>query len=360
MLLPSLLLLALFVYGFIGQTFYTSLTDWGRDSSQALALDPIKRFIGFDNYRELFTGFVDVRFRQDLVNTFFFTLFFIGGCLGLGLFMAMRLDQNSKGESFFRTLFLFPLSLSFIVTGTIWCWLLQPQGGLNAIPTAMGLPPGQFGWLTSRESVLNFNWQDLPFFTRLAVRLALAYVALQAARAGARNRALVAGLSSAVLLVWAIFFGRNTALIYPFPEMHGFNLAFIGIILAALWQLSGYTMALYLAGLRGVSEDIREAARVDGATEGQVYTRILFPLLAPITLSAIIISGHISLKIFDLIFAMVGADNATTDVPALNMYLATFRANQFSKGAAIASVLLLLVASIIVPYLSSQLRGAKR
>jgi glucose/mannose transport system permease protein len=359
-LLPTVVFLGIFVYGFIGQTFYTSLTDWGKDSAQALALDPIKRFIGFENYRELFTGFIDVRFRQDLVNTFWFTLFFILGCLGLGLFMAMLLDQSPRGESFFRTLFLFPMSLSFIVTGTIWRWLLQPQGGLNQLPTVVGLPQGQFGWLTSRESIWNFNWQDLPFFTGLAVALALAFVTWNAARAGLRHRAMVAGVSSAVLLVWTIYFGRGATWIYPIPEMHGFNFAFIGIIMAAVWQLSGYTMALYLAGLRGVPEELREAARVDGATEGQIYRIIIFPLLAPITLSAIIILGHISLKIFDLIFAMAGADNATTDVPALLMYLTTFRANQFSKGAAIASVLLVLVALIIVPYLSSQLRSAKR
>ena len=57
---------------------------------------------------------------------------------------------------------------------------------------------------------------------------------------------------------------------------------------------------------------------MDGASEVQLYRFVIFPLLAPITLSAMIILGHISLKIFDLIFAMAGADNATTDVPALS------------------------------------------
>jgi glucose/mannose transport system permease protein len=69
-----------------------------------------------------------------------------------------------------------------------------------------------------------------------------------------------------------------------------------------------------------------------------------------------IILGHISLKIFDLVFAMAGPDNAFTDVPSLLMYITTFRGNQFAKGAAIGTILLLLVALIVVPYLRSQLR----
>ena len=141
-----------------------------------------------------------------------------------------------------------------------------------------------------------------------------------------------------------------------FPEKHGFNIAFIGIIIAATWQLSGYTMAMYLAGLRGIPVEVREAARVDGASEWQVYRYVIFPLLQPITLSAVIVLGHISLKIFDLIFAMAGADNATTDVPGILMYLTAFRGNQFAKGAAIAVVMLVMVAVVIIPYLVSTLR----
>ncbi len=119
-------------------------------------------------------------------------------------------------------------------------------------------------------------------------------------------------------------------------------------------------MALYLASLRGIPDQLREAARVDGATEFQMYRHVIFPLLGPVTLSAMIILGHISLKIFDLIWAMAGIDNATTDVPALLMYLRSFRANKFAEGAAIAMVLLIMVAAVIVPYLWTQLRGQVR
>ena len=358
-ILPSLVLVAIFVYGFIAQNLYTSLTDWGRDPAQALSANPVIRFIGLDNYRELFTGLIDSRFRQDLVNTIFFTLFFIAGCLGLGLALAILLDRKPKGESALRTIFLFPMSLSFIVTGTIWRWLLQPQGGVNRLPALVGLPPGRFAWLTSRQQILRFDWNRLPFYTALVVAAALVWVGVSAFRARARVRGWVALSSAAILAAWAFTLGLRWQPL-PFPELHGFNLAFVGIILAAIWQMSGYTMALYLAGLRGVPDELREAARVDGATEFQLYRRVILPLLAPITLSAVIILGHISLKIFDLIFAMAGPDNAPTDVPALLMYITAFRGNQFAKGAAIGFLLLLLVAVLIIPYLTTQLSRGDR
>lgn len=362
MLLPSLLLLGVFVYGFIFQTAVTSFSDWGRNPAQALALNPQIEPVGWLNYHELFTGFIDVRFRQDLVNTFFFTIFFLAGCLSLGLGLAFLLDQDVAGEGFFRTLFLFPMTLSFVVTGTVWRWLLQPRGGVNVLPTAFGFEPWTFRWLTDRTQIWRFDWNDLPTITGVMISALLFLLALSAWRAGRRRRALVALASAALLGLWALTLARSVALLPSFmgPELHGFNVAFIGIILAAVWQMSGYTMALYLAGLRGIPGELREAARVDGANERQLYRFVVLPLLQPITLSAMIILGHISLKIFDLIFAMAGADNATTDVPALLMYLTAFRGNQFGKGAAIAMVLLVMVAAVIVPYLYSSLKSETR
>ncbi|GGK26627.1 hypothetical protein GCM10008955_20520 [Deinococcus malanensis] len=354
-LLPSVILLGVFVYGFIGRTVYVSLTDWGNDPAQALAANPVIQWVGLANYQELFSGFLQGRFRQELVSTIFFTLFFILGCLGLGLGLAMILDRNPKGEGLWRTIFLFPMSLSFIVTGTIWRWMLQPQGGVNQIPTVVGGQPGTFSWLSSTEAIWKFDWNRLPLMTAVVVAVVLGVIALRALRVAQRPRALVAGLCALMLLAWALFVGPNLKLLAA-PELHGFNLALIGIIIAAVWQMSGYTMALYLAGLRGIPEEIREAARVDGATDAQMYRRVIFPLLAPITLSAMIILGHISLKIFDLVYAMSGPDNTFTSVPALNMYLTSFRQNQFALGAAIGTILLLLVAFVIVPYLASAFR----
>ena len=115
-------------------------------------------------------------------------------------------------------------------------------------------------------------------------------------------------------------------------------------------------MAIYLAGLRGIPDELREAARVDGCSEVQVYRYVIWPLLQPITLSAASILGHISLKIFDLVYVMAGENNLLVDVPGINMYLTAFRSNNFALGSAIAVIMLLLVAVIIVPYLVTSLR----
>ncbi len=359
MLLPSLVVLAVFVYGFIGQTFYFSLTDWGRDPAQALALRPERAFVGLDNYARLFTGVLETRFRQDLVNLLFFTLFFIVGTLGLGLLLAILLDRGVKGEGFFRTVFLYPFALSFIVTGTVWRWMLQPQGGVNLLPTYVGLPQGEFTWLTSRTQIWHFDWNLIPSITALVVAAVLLVIAWNAFRQARRGRGMAFAVVGLGLVGWTLAGAPGVELL-PYPERRGFNLALIGIILAAIWQMSGYTMALYLASLRGIPEELREAARVDGASGFQVYRHVVFPLLGPITLSAMIILGHISLKIFDLIWAMAGPDLATTSVPALLLYLRAFRGNQFAEGAAIAMVLLVMVATVIIPYLWSSLRGEVR
>ena len=136
-----------------------------------------------------------------------------------------------------------------------------------------------------------------------------------------------------------------------------FHIALIPVIIAAAWQMIGYTMAMYLAGLRGIPEELREAARVDGASEFSIYRNIILPMLRPITLSAIIVLGHISLKIFDLIYTMTGKGPAfVTDVPGIFMFETTFQGNHYAQGAAISIIMLLMVALVVVPYLVSALR----
>ena len=355
MILPSVILLGIFVYWFIGQTVYISFTDWGKIAP--LAAHPPIHFIGLQNYKTLFTGLLEGRFRQDLVNTFFFTLFFVLGSIGLGLFLAILLDREPKGKGFFRTLFLYPMSLSFIVTGTIWRWLLAPRGGVDVLPRLVGLPALHFEWTNSRTQILSFNWQDLPKLTLLVIALVLFLLAFRSFRRQHRWRAIFTALPGALLVTWYVWGSGIIPPALDFPEPHGFNLAIIGIIIAAIWQFSGYTMALYLAGLRGIPNELREAARIDGCNEFQMYRRVALPLLKPITLSAVIILGHISLKTFDLVFAMAGPDHSSTDMPSVLMFVRTFRGNQFAIGAAIAVVLFVLVAMVVIPYLVSALRS---
>lgn len=381
MVLPSLLLLGIFVYYFIGRAIETSMTDWGENPDQpALAENVVKDYVGLQNYENLMTDLVQSNFRISLVNTFFLTVFFVSGCIVVGLFLAILLDRNPKGEGFFRTVFLFPMALSFVVTGTIWRWMLQPSGGINLLPTYFGLPPIQFTWLSSTEVWLGFEWQNVPTILNtigiavlafLFVRFAITYRESQAKTKQSSAKILQrpdVRLMAGIALILLVLMGGVWNLIWPAVDVpaaedaiapKGFNAALLGIIIAAVWQMSGYTMAMFLAGIRGIPEELREAARVDGASEFGVYYHIILPQLNPIILSAMIVLGHISLKIFDLVFAMAGPDNAKTVVPGLLVYTKGFRANQFATASAIAVIMLALVALIIVPYLWSQLREEK-
>jgi len=268
--LPSVIAVGVFVYGFIGWTVFASLTNWN-------SFIPDLSFAGFRNYLTLFET---PRFQIDLRNTAVFTGAFLTGCLAIGLLLAILLDQRLRGEALFRNIFLFPMSISFIVSETAWQWLLNPSTGVNLLLESVGL------------GALKSPWYTEP------------------------------------------------------------RIAIYSVVIAAVWQLSGFTMAMYLAGLRGISDELREAARVDGASEFQLYRRVTLPMLRPVTVSAVIVLGHISLKIFDLVFAMTGSGPAfSTDVPGIFMFETTFRGNRFAEGAAIAVIMLVMVAVVVVPYL---------
>lgn len=287
-LIPSIILILVFVYGFIGWTGYVSVSNYN-------SLVPDFSFAGLKNYIYLFNDF---RFQADLRNTLFFTILFIGLVIVMGLGLAILIDQKMKGEAIFRNIFLFPMALSFVVTGVVWQWLLNPSTGFNQFLSVFGIQPK---WYTDTNILAGFEWGSIEF---------------------------------------------------------GLPVAIIAVVIAAVWQMTGFSLAMYLAGLRGIPDEMREAARMDGATEFQIYRKIILPMMLPITMSVIIIMAHISLKIFDLIYAMTGSGaNFVTDVPGVYMFETTFRGNYYANGAAIAIIMLLLVAVFIVPYLWSSRKG---
>lgn len=207
-----------------------------------------------------------------------------------GFLWAWMLDKGVSAEGVFRSVYLFPMAISFVASGVVWRWLLNSAegdraSGLNRIFDNLGLGFLQNPW-----------WNDPTW-----------------------------GMAA--------------------------------IALPAIWQLAGYVMALFLAGFRGISEDLREAGRVDGASEWKLYRYVIFPQLSPIALSALIIVGHMSLKVFDLIMAITKAIYQT-EVPATYMWVA-LTSNDYAKAATIATILLLFVAVLIVPYLIYTARSEK-
>lgn len=283
-ILPSIVLVGVFVYGFIGWTGVVSFVNW-RD------VFPDYTFVGFRNYIRLFGNY---RFLISMKNTAIFTVLFLVSSVSIGLLLAILLDRKVRFEGFFRTIYLFPMAISFVVTGVVWRWLLNPGTGgesigINLLFEKIGL------------SFLKSGWYTDP------------------------------------------------------------NIGIKAVVIPAVWQMSGYVMALYLAGMRSIPTELYEAAQLDGASVYQVYRYIVLPLLRPITLGAVIILGHISLKIFDLVFSMTGSGiGFSCDVPALFMYDTTFRGNYFSQGAAVSIVLLLLVSALIVPYMVYTIRSEVR
>jgi glucose/mannose transport system permease protein len=365
MLMPTLILLGIFVYYFLGKTVYFSLTDWGENPLQpALSETVIRENVGLQNYQNLMTDLVQTMFRNSLTNMFFFLLFFVIGCVAVGLVLSIILDQNPVGETLFRTIFLSPMALSFVVTGTIWRWLLQPDGGVNYLPTVFGLEPLRFNWLNSQDIWLRFAWESVPQYLTFAGFAILAFLVVRyALRQDWRSAGFISALAMLVMLVFISGLWDRVWLPLAAPELEsvmapkGFNAALAGVIIAAIWQMSGYAMAIFTAGLRGIPDDLREAARVDGCSEIRIYMDILLPQIRPFVMSTIIILGHSSLKIFDLVFAMSGPDNARTIVPGILVYTKGFRQNSFAQASAIAATLLFLAMLIIVPYLYVQLRN---
>jgi glucose/mannose transport system permease protein len=279
LLLPSIIAVAIFVYGFIAWSVRVSLSKWK-------GLLPDYTFVKLKQYIDLFH---DPRFHIDVRNTGMFTVGFLVGCIVIGLGLAILVDQKLRGEALFRGIFLFPMSISFIASGVVWGWLMNPATG-------------------SRITGINLIFQSL-------------------------------GLDF-LISKW-----------HTTPPPWG--MAFT--VIPAVWQLSGFTMALYLGGIRSIPEEVREAARVDGANEFQIYRYIILPLLQPVTLSAVIILGHMSLKIFDLIVA-IGSKDLRLDVPGIYMWTTTFDGTNYAQGAAIGILMLVSVAILVIPYLIYSMR----
>ena len=129
------------------------------------------------------------------------------------------------------------------------------------------------------------------------------------------------------------------------------------VVIAAVWQSTGFVMAMFLAGLRGIDNEILKAAQIDGASAPKLYRRIIIPQLRPAFLSAFVVLAHMAIKSYDLVIALTnGGPGRATELPATFMYSYTFTRNQMGVGAASAIIMLMMIAAVIVPYLYAEIR----
>jgi glucose/mannose transport system permease protein len=144
---------------------------------------------------------------------------------------------------------------------------------------------------------------------------------------------------------------------FRFDWLVNTDMAIYTVVIAGVWQASGFCMAMFLAGLRGIDSEILKAAQIDGASTVALYRRIVIPLLRPIFLSAFIVLAHMAIKSYDLVIALTGGGPGNaTELPSTFMYSYTFTRNQMAVGAASAVMMLMTICAIIVPYLYSELR----
>jgi glucose/mannose transport system permease protein len=276
-LAPTTIVMIVCMYGFIAWTGLLSLTK--------SRMMPQWEFVGLDQYVRLFNN---PRWDVAVDNLFIFLILFILIALVLGLLLAIFLDQKIRNEGVIRTIYLYPMAISFIVTGTAWKWILNPGLGIEKLVRDLGFVGFEFRWLVE---------SDMAIYT---------------------------------------------------------------IVIAAVWQSSGFVMALFLAGLRGVDENLTKAAKIDGASTIRLYWHVILPLMRPVFFSAIVILTHIAIKSFDLVQALTGGGPGySSDLPANFMYTFSFNRAQIGMGAASAMIMLFGVLAVLIPYLYSELRERK-
>jgi len=256
-----------------------------RLSTTSSRLLPTMDFVGLDQYERLFNN---NRFIISIENLAIFGVLFVVGCLTLGFLLAVFIDQRVRAEGAFRTIFLFPHAMSFVVTGLAWQWFLNPQLGLQKLVRDAGWTGFTFEWLVSR---------DLAIYT---------------------------------------------------------------IVIAGIWQSAGLVMAILLAGLRGIDEDLWKAARVDGIPTWRFYLSVVLPLLGPMLVTSTVLLSTAVMKLYDLVVAMTqGGPGNATEVPAKFVMDHLFERSNVGLATACATIMLITVVAILGPWIYARSRAGR-
>lgn len=245
---------------------------------------PAADFVGLAQYQRLFDN---ERWSQALHNLALYGVLFIVACLLIGTLLAIFMDQKVRAEGVLRTIFLYPYAMSFVATGLVWQWVMNPEVGLQQAVRQLGFASFSFDWIVDPDRV-----------------------------------------------------------IYT-------------IVIAAVWQASGMVMALVLAGLRGVDEELWKAARIEGIPRWRVYLQIVLPMLGSTLLTTFVLLFAGVVKVFDSVVAMTqGGPGTASDVPAKFIMDHLFGRANIALASAGSVLLLCSVVAIVAPVLYA--RGSAR
>ena len=268
-------MMATVIFVFIGGTLWTFI--YSLTNSRVLpASDPFgKDFVGLDQYVRLFQASRWIISVTNLAVFGVLTLLFV---FVVGFLLAVLMDQKIRFENTFRTIFLYPFALSFVITGLVWQWALNPAFGLQKSIRDLGWESFTFDWIASRKMV-----------------------------------------------------------VYT-------------LVIAAVWQGTGLVMALMLAGLRGIDDEIWKASRVDGIPKWRTYVSIVIPMMRPVFVTAVVIVAAGIVRTYDLVVAMTGGGpGLSSQFPTIYVYEYMFVSN-LAQGLAASTVMLVTVAIIVVPW----------
>ncbi len=266
---------------FVGGTLWTVVYSF-TDSK----LLPRLNFVGFEQYERLWAT---SRWLISIQNLMLYGVFSLVFTITIGFLLAVLMDQKIRFEDAFRTIMLYPFALSFIVTGLVWQWILNPQYGIQHIARSLGMDWFTFDPLNNPQTVL------------------------------------------------------------------------YGLLIAGLWQGTGFVMCLMLAGLRGIDEEIWKAARVDGIPRWKVYVFIIIPMMRAVFITTLVLVASGIIRLYDLVVAQTsGGPGNASQVPAMYVYDYMFQAQNLAQGFAASSMMLLSVLIVLIPWAYLEFGGKKR
>ena len=265
---------------FVGGTIWTVVYSFTNSK-----LLPRFEFVGTAQYERLWGN---SRWLQSIENLAVYGFFALIFTIVMGFLLAVLMDQKIRYEDTFRTIMLYPFALSFIVTGLVWQWILNPEFGLQSIVRGMG-------------------WES-----------------------------------------------------FTFDPLYNPDIVMFGLLIAGMWQGTGFIMCIMLAGLRGIDEDIWKASRVDGIPSWKTYIFVVIPMMRPVFITTLVIVAAGIIKLYDLVVAQTsGGPGISSQVPAMYVYDYMFQAQNLGQGFAASSMMLVSVLIVLIPWAYLEFGGKK-